>query len=152
MPVGRGARRAMCGKVVPQPADLRGVGAAADEPAVAVEHDQVPRTEVVTVVPELRITRGRAEIPEVAPRARGAVIVVAERRSRSRAVASPAGMIAVRELLVGPELVGIVTGREHRARNGVEQPRRGFIPEAPAARDVTCADQHGGNLAYGRGP
>jgi len=74
------------------------------------------------------------------------VVMVMYRGPGPRPVSAPRGVVAIDELLVGSEFVGVVAGREHRSRDGVQKSRRGFIALTPAAGDITGADEHGQRL------
>jgi hypothetical protein len=79
MPVGQGTRSGVGLEVGLQPADLRGVsvtGWRADGPAVGVQRDDVPGTEVKGVVALVGITSQGTEAAEVAGRPSGRIGVV----------------------------------------------------------------------------
>src|SRR5215210_2544369 len=58
-----------------------------------------------------QLSRGGAEVPEVAGRPGGLVLVVARSRPRPRLVPAPGRVVAVGELGVGAALVGVVARR-----------------------------------------
>ena len=111
------------GQIGGQPASLVGGAVAAiDLVALGVEHDDVPRPEVVrvprsTVWPACRI----AEVSEVAAQPARSPIVVAGRGPGPFLVAAPRLLVAGGELLGGAVLVGVVASREHRALDVVEE-------------------------------
>ena len=78
VPVGGNASGGMSLQILLQPFFLRRADAAAARgPALAIEHHDVPRAQVVTVIAGLGIARGRAEIVEVGRRAAGMKIMIA---------------------------------------------------------------------------
>src|SRR3954464_3138121 len=87
----RGARREVCTK----PRRLGGVGAAGDDRAVAVEHDDVPGPQVEAVVPLRGIACGRPQVAEIPACIRGLVLMVAYGRLGSTLVASPGRVVSI---------------------------------------------------------
>src|SRR6185503_15396914 len=136
----RGVRR----EVVPEPLLLGGPGAAAaDRGAVAVQHVDPPRPGGVGVVALRGIARRGPEVAVVARGARGVVVVVARDRARPRLDpwATPARVVAVRELRGGAVVVDVVAGREDGAADEIEDAGRGLVAAGAAGRDVAGADE-----------
>ena len=106
--------------------------ATADLVAVRVEHDHVPRAEVVRV-PRVAVVveRRRSEVVAVALGVLGDPVVVAGGRPRPVAVAAPALAVALGEVLGRPVVVGVVAGREDRSGDSVEKPAVASSPSKP---------------------
>src|SRR3989449_1558800 len=112
-----------------------------DKGVAAVQHDDVPGSEVVAVVAQPRGARGRSEIVEVADGGRARVVlVVAERRAGAGLVAAPAGIVAARVIRRCPVEAGGGAPPGHRARGRVQESRRGFVTRTVTARDVARAN------------
>ena len=126
VPVRQRAGGGVGGKIRAQPGLLRRSGAAAaDGRAVAVERDDVPRADLVAVVPQRRVAGGRAEIAVVAARVRRHVVMVAGRGTRVGFARSPGRVIAVRELARGSGVVdGIAEQRDRAGQRGEDARRR----------------------------
>src|SRR5206468_11433885 len=109
----------------------------------AVQHDDVPRPEIVALVAGLgRVARGCTEIGEIRDRGgAGVVFVVAGRRVRAGLVAAPRGVIAVLVVRCRPVGEGVVADREHGAGNRVEDGRRGRVAGGGTAGDVPRPDE-----------
>ena len=112
-------------------------------PAIAVQDHDVPRAEVVAVVARLPVARRRTEVVEVRRGARRPVVVISEGRARAGPMASPRRSVALAELGERPGLVGVVSEREDRAVDPVEQLGRLLRAAAAAVGDVTRADEDG---------
>src|SRR5256886_5146533 len=116
--------------------------------------DDVPGAEIVAVIGLGRVAGGRAEVAEIASRGAARVVfVITRRRVGARFVAAPRGVVAVREVIGRAAGIGVVTQREHRSGNRVEQVRGGVVVGAVAARDVAGPDQrHGARDRAEAGP
>src|SRR5689334_13934921 len=90
MPERRSAAATMFGQVRFQPGGLRGVVVACDGRAVGIEHHDMPAADIERVVALVARTRRSAEVIEIAGRARGEVLVVADHRPPDRAEAAEA--------------------------------------------------------------
>jgi len=122
---------------------LRALLASAYLVAFAVEHDDVPRPQVIAVVAFLWITRIRTEIVEVWRGAVGMKFVVSYRRKRSVFVASPGGLLAIPEFLRGAAFVSVVACGEYDAWNRVEKLRCGFSArQILASGNVTSSHEN----------
>ena len=136
-----------------QPAQLCRAGAHID---VAVQRDDVPRAECVAVVSLAGVARGRAEVAEVAGGAGRLVFVIARDWMGATLVTPPRRVIAARELGQAAALVGVVSRREHGARDTVEQLcRRLGAPPAHsplASYDVARAHEHRSRVVAGGDP
>src|SRR6185437_16140117 len=103
----------------------------------------VPGAEVIGVIALLRIAGGRAEIGEVAACARRPIVVVARGRPGPRPEPPPARVVAAGELLRGPGVVHIVSEREDRALDAIEERRGLLVAVARARSDVARTDEDG---------
>ena len=139
VPVGElalgGARR----EVVLEPHLLGGAGAHVE---VAVQHDDMPGAQVVAVVTLVLLSRGPAEVVEVARGVLGVVFDVARGRPGARFLRPPGGVIAVLVIRARPVGGGVVAGREHGAGNPPKQLRRLLVAGARARRDVAGTDEY----------
>src|SRR2546426_6027350 len=99
MPVGERAALGAGRQIGAQPLLL---GRARPVGDLAVQRDDVPRAEVVTVVALGGITRGRAEVAEVAGRVVAHVVVIAGNRPGAGLVAAPSRGVAVRVVATRP--------------------------------------------------
>jgi hypothetical protein len=151
VPVGQRASGGMRLQILLQPFFLwRADAAAAGGLALAVEHHDVPRAQVVAVRAGLGIARGGAEIIEVGRRAAGMEIMIAGGRARARFVTAPCGPVAILEFLRGAVGIDVVANGEHRAGNFVEEFCSGFCAgKIGAVGDVARADEH--RIARARG-
>src|SRR5437660_6438426 len=140
MPVGHRALGRVGGEIGAEPLLLDAARAHVD---VAVEHDHVPRAEVVAVVALGGIARSRAEIAEVAGRARGDIVFVAGGGIGACLVPAPGRAVAVGEVAARAVHVDVVPRGEHGAGDRVEDARGRFIGRLVAARDVARSYQHG---------
>src|SRR5205807_8008482 len=107
VPVRQGTRLRRGGEVRSQPLLLRRAGAHVDG---AVEHDHVPRPEVVAVIAFGGIARGRPEVAEVARGARGLILLVAGRGSGARPVPPPRRPVTLREIGGRPVIDDVAPG------------------------------------------
>ena len=128
-----------------EPRDLgRRRAASADERAVRIEHDDVPRPEVVAVPAFPARPGGAAEVVEVRRRGRGRLVfVVPDRGPGARPVATPGRRVTVAEVGCRTVRIGDVTECGHGARDPVEQDRRGLIAGRGAVADISGGDDHG---------
>src|SRR5437588_691555 len=140
MPVGHRALGRVGGEIGAEPLLLDAARARVD---VAVEHGHVPRAEVVAVVALGGIARSRAEIAEVAGRARGDIVFVAGGGIGACLVPAPGRAVAVGEVTARAVHVDVVPRGEHGAGDRVEDARGRFIGRLVAARDVARSYQHG---------
>ena len=107
--------------------------ASADLRAHRVEDDDVPGPEVVRIPRRpARPLRRVPEVAEVAGQARRLPVVVPGSRPGPAAMATPAGVVALAELLGRAVLVGVVARGEHGPRDPVEK-RRGLLVAVRAA-------------------
>src|SRR5229473_7508188 len=89
MPVRQRAGRWVSRQISAQPPNLARTRVAAPNVlALAVQHNDVPRSQLITIIATLG-SRRRAEVIEVRPRARGVEFVIARRRPRSRLHPAP---------------------------------------------------------------
>src|SRR5256712_5714747 len=107
----------------------------------------MPTTEVVAVVALGGVTRGRAEVLEVAVGLPRPVLVVAQGRARPLFVPPPARSVALLVLLDRPVLVGVIARREDRrrdaARNDLIEKLGGLlVPIASVGGDIARADEN----------
>src|SRR5213080_1328477 len=113
VPVREGAAEGMRGEVSPEPLLLSRASVHRD---VAVERHDVPRAEIVAVVPLGRIARRGPEVGEVVRGGRARVVlVVAERGARARVVPPPARVVTALVVRERPTRVDVVTEGEHGA-------------------------------------
>src|SRR3990170_8271044 len=129
------------GQVRTQPLLLWRANAATDEGAVAIEHHNMPATQVVAVVALSGLTSGRSEVVEVAGRPGSVVVMVASRRRRPCLMAAPGRVIVVGELGVRAGTVGVVPQREYRAWDSIQQFGRRLVTR-PAGGYITSAYQN----------
>src|SRR6266576_5116020 len=124
MEIRQGAGVRMGGQVVHEPSLLCAPGLAGDMTAVGIERDQVPRGDVVAVVPLRRVAGGGTEIPEVPARvvpavgaAGGVVFVIAHSRvgDRLHGRDAPRGIVGLHERGCSSALVLLVAEREDRS-------------------------------------
>src|SRR6266571_9228839 len=112
-------------QVGPEPRLLWRSSAHGDE---AVKRHEVPRAEIVAVVPLGGIARRRPEVGEVVGGGRARVIlVVAKRGGGAGLVPAPARGIAILEVRERSARVNVVADREDSAGDGVKDGRRGRI-------------------------
>src|SRR5208283_1794460 len=117
MPVSHGASCGMGGQVVPQPFLLGGPrAAAADIGAIAVQGEDVPPRQFITVVTLPGFARGRTEVLEIRPRALGVILVVAGSRPGAVLKTAPGGGIALLEVLIGAVRATRIACRENCSR------------------------------------
>ena len=117
--------------------------APSDFGAFAIEHDDVPGSQFVAVIPSGRIARRSSEIIKVRSRAARMKFVVADRRARPRFLPAPRGVVALGELLDGTALVSIIARGENGTRNAVKKFRRRFrAGKVCAIGDVTRTDKN----------
>src|SRR5947209_16646724 len=107
----------MSRKVITQPMQLRGSGADVER---TVDDNNVPACIIIRVITSPRVSRGRAEIPEIAGRVWGFVVMVPRRRTHARLVSPPSGIEAACEGLRGSARVRVVPGSEDGTRNRVQ--------------------------------
>src|SRR5262249_48967418 len=74
--------------------------------------------------------------------AAAAIVVVSGHGPGSRSMTAPERVVAETKFLCGAVEVCIVAGREHRARNAVEEPRGRFDGGTPAVSDLARSAQH----------
>ena len=133
------------GEVGAQPRLLRRARGGGDVGAVAVQHDDVPGARVEAVVTLGRVTRGGAEIAEVAgSRAARVVLVIAEHRCRTGLLPSPRRVVAVVVYRRRTAGIGGITEGEDGPRHGIENGGRRFVVAAVAAGNIAGAHQHDG--------
>ena len=143
VPVRGDAARRVRGQVRLQPLELRRArAAAADRRAVRVEGVDPPRAEVVGVPALARLARRRSEVREIAQGIERLVLVVAGARSGSVPERAPRGLVAVLEVTKRARRVGVVTCREHRAGDVLDQVRRLRVAGVLASRDVPSPDEY----------
>src|SRR5712664_2208671 len=142
VPIGQRAGGGMRGEIGAQPFLLRRTGfAAADVLALAVQHDDVPRSKLVAVVAGLRVAGSGAEIIEVRRGARGTKFVVAGRRTRAGFRAAPRFVVAG-EIFLAAVGIGEIANGHDSAGDFVEELCRGFrTREILAIRDIARADE-----------
>jgi hypothetical protein len=110
---------------------------------VAVQRQDMPRTQIVTVKSPPRGTGIGAEIFEIGLGLPRLVIVVAGRRPGSLLVPAPTRAVTIAETLRRSFGIGIVAGGKNRAANFVQQLRRRLaLIVALATGDVAGADQN----------
>src|SRR5688572_30330077 len=120
MEVGESAPARMPGEIVAQPLDLRGAGADRD---ARIQHDHMPCTSVVAVIPLSPPATCRTEIVVIGKRLGDMIVVIPSRWSRSGFVPTPCGCVAARELARASVRVRVITKREHDAVVLFEQSR-----------------------------
>ena len=129
------------GEVVPEPGLLRRAHGRRNERVVAVQHDDVPGTQVEAVIALGGIAGDGPIVAEVTGRRRARVVVMLPRHGEGpRLVPSPRRVVAglVRR---GRSLELPAAGGEHGARDRVEDRGRGVVAGAAAARDVAGAHE-----------
>ena len=141
MPVGERAALGARREIGEQPLLL---GRARPMGDLAVQRDDMPGAEVVTVVALGGITRRGTEVAEVAGRVVTHIVVIPGDRPSARLVAAPGGRVAVRVVATRPVRVGVVAQHEDGARDGVHQICREGIPAPGAVRDISGADHDHG--------
>src|SRR6266545_7454502 len=105
MPVGERATSAVDGKVCAEPLLLQG---ARVHGRAAVQNDNVPRPQLVTVVPLRRVSCCLTEVAEVACRTGRHVVVVAWGWPCAPLVLTPRGVVTLIELSDGARIVDVV--------------------------------------------
>src|SRR5438270_75788 len=132
----------MSGEIGTEPALLRRAGiAAADVRAFAVEDDDVPGGEVVTVVAGPGIAGGGAKIVEIGSGGRGVEFVIARGRASAGLHATPSLVIAG-EIFFAAVGIGEVADGHHGAGNLLEEFGGGFgSGKVAAVGDVAGADE-----------
>src|SRR2546421_9681365 len=123
----------MRGEVGAQPLFLTRARAVVDH---TIDCYDVPSAEVVAVVTLSRITCGRAEVGEVWIRPRRVVVMGSRGRPGARPVASPTWGITPSVVVSRSILIGVVSGGEDHARDGIEDSGRGFVVARPANSDI----------------
>ena len=125
----------------------RSLLAATDLGAFAIEHHDVPRSEVIAVITFSGIAGRRAEIIEVGSGTSGMELVVADGGARPPLLPAPGGIVALRKLLCGAALVCVVACGKNSSRNAVQKLGRRFrARKIGAVGDIACADEDGGRL------
>src|SRR6266851_5507312 len=142
VPVGEGAGGGMRGEIGAQPFFLRRTGFAATVVlAPAVQHDDVPCSEVVAVVAGLWVAGSGAEIIEVRRGAGGTKFMVAGSRTRAGFRAAPR-LVVAGEIFLAAAGVGKIADGHDSAGDFVEELCRGFrTREILAIRDIARADE-----------
>jgi hypothetical protein len=145
VPIGQGASDRVSGEIGAKPFFLgRTRFAAAYVFAFAVEHDDVPRTELVAVVAKLRISHGSTEVIKIRGRAGGVKFMIAGRGTRTRFYAAP-GLVVAFEIFLAAIGISEVPRSEDRTGSFLEQLGGGFCAgEIPAIGDVARTDEDGG--------
>ena len=143
MPVGERAALGARREIGAQPLLL---GRARPMRDLAVQRDDMPGAEVVTVVALGGITRRGPEVAEVAGRVVTHIVVIPGDRAGARLVAAPGGRVAVGVVATRPVGIGVVAQREHGARDRVHQIRGERIPAPGAVGDIS-----GAHHDHGRG-
>ena len=138
MPVGERAALGARRQVGAEPLLLRGTDGHVQ---IAVEHDDVPIAQLIGVIALARVPCRDAEIVEIARRSGHVVFVVAGNRVGAPLVAPPRGRIAAAVVPRSSGGVRIVTEREYRTRDAVEQFRRRRRIPAAAGGDVPRTDK-----------
>jgi hypothetical protein len=140
--VGERAGDRMRGEIGTQPFFLGRTGfVAPDVLALAVEHDNVPRSKFVAVVTNLRVTCSGAKIIEVWGGASGTKFVVAGRRTRSGFHAPP-GFVVAEEILFRAVGISEIADSHYSAVDLDEQFCGGFrTVKILAIGDVSSADE-----------
>src|SRR5258708_9475921 len=151
MPISKCTGGGVRGEIGAQPFLLRRTGfAAADVLALAVQHDDVPRSEVVAVVAGLWVAGSGAKIIEVRRGAGGTKFMVAGRRTRAGFRAAPRFVVAG-EIFLAAAGVGKIADGHDSAGDFVEELCRGLrTGKILAIRDIACADEDCGLLVGGR--
>src|SRR5439155_5036901 len=115
----------------------------------AVERHDVPRAEIVAVVPLGGIARRGPEVGEVIGGGRARVVlVIAKRGGGARFVPPPARGIAVLEVRERSARVNVVADREDGAGDRVEDGRRGRITSGGAARNGPGPNERDGRRRH----
>src|SRR5262245_53791138 len=117
MPVSKCTKRLMCSQVCPQPPFLLGPSLAGQ---IAVQCHDVPRPQVVAIIPLPRRSSPGTEVREVGSRVVGIVIMVAGRGRGAAFVPAPRRLIAVPELFGRPFPVGMVPDGKHCPFNMIQ--------------------------------
>src|SRR3981189_2045769 len=116
----------MRGEISTQPFFLGRTGfATADVLALAVQHDDVPRSEFVAVVASLRVTGGGSEIVEIGCRTSGMKLVIARCGPGARFYAAP-GLVVAGEIFLAAVRIGEVADSHYSAGDLDEQFCGGF--------------------------
>jgi hypothetical protein len=135
----------MLPKIAPQPGFLRRAAVTAThglDPAIGVQHHDVPVAQIVTVVAFAGGTRLRTPIFEITDG--GAIVIFVTSQCGLRAVLEPAPglLIAVPKLIGASSLVSQIPSSKDRAGNLLNQPGGGLgALEMLAAGDVARANQ-----------
>src|SRR6266513_192242 len=139
MPHREGAGDPVRGEGGAQPLLLRGPGG---DVIGAVQHDDMPGAELVTVVTPAKRPGCRAEIVVVGGSGAGLVFMIPRRGACAPFLASPGRIVTVGVILIGAVGVGVVPQSENRSVFLIE-PGRGFlIAQRRTAGDVPGADEH----------
>src|SRR6266851_2119457 len=144
MKISEGTSSRMLCEILLQPFPLHGRFITAPNlGAFAVQRNDVPLPEIVTVIRLRRITRNSTKIAHVTCRAAAVVLVIPRRRPCPVLEASPGRSVAVSKLFVATIRISQIACRENSSGYLVEQLCRGICTrQIVTTGNIPCAHQN----------